>query len=86
MEAAGLRRGQDLWRWHRLHAEITTLGYRGSLRTVYRYLQPLRTGTDPSALTPSALTIGEVTSWLLRRTQDLNPRQQLLLAYLRGRS
>ena len=25
-----------------LHAEITALGYRGSLRTVYRYLQPLR--------------------------------------------
>ena len=28
-----------------LHAEITALGYRGSLRTVYRYLQPLRAGT-----------------------------------------
>jgi hypothetical protein len=28
-----------------LHAEITELGYRGSLRTVYRYLQPLRDGT-----------------------------------------
>jgi len=32
-----------------LHAEITALGYRGSIRTVYRYLQPLRTGTDPAA-------------------------------------
>ena len=48
------------------------------------YLQPLRTGTDPSALTPPALKIGEVTSWLLRRTEDLNPRQQQLLADLRG--
>jgi transposase len=67
-----------------LHAEITALGYRGSLRTVYRYLQPLRAGTDPAALTPSALTIGEVTSWLLRKTEDLNPRQQQLLADLRG--
>jgi transposase len=67
-----------------LHAEITALGYRGSLRTVYRYLQPLRTGTDPAALTPSALKIGEVTSWLLRRTEDLNPCQQQLLADLRG--
>jgi len=28
-----------------LHAEITALGYRGSLRTIYRYLQPLRAGT-----------------------------------------
>jgi transposase len=67
-----------------LHAEITALGYRGSIRTVYRYLQPLRTGTTPAALTPSALTISEVTSWLLRRAEDLNPRQQQLLADLRG--
>jgi transposase len=67
-----------------LHAEITALGYLGSLRTVYRYLQPLRAGTAPAALTPSALKIGEVTSWLLRRAEDLNPRQQQLLADLRG--
>ena len=67
-----------------LHAEITAVGYRGSLRTVYRYLQPLRTGTAPAALTPSSLKISEVTSWLLRRAEDLNPRQQQLLADLRG--
>src|SRR5262249_939095 len=68
-----------------LHAEITALGYRGSLRTVYRYLQPLRSGTPPATLTPAALKIGAVTSWLLRRTEDLAPRQQQLLADLRGR-
>jgi transposase len=67
-----------------LHAEITALGYRGSLRTVYRYLQPLRAGTPPSALTPSVLKIGEVTSWLQRRADDLDPRQQQLLADVRG--
>jgi transposase len=67
-----------------LHAEITALGYLGSLRTVYRYLQPLRAGTDPAALTPSVLKIGEVTGWLLRRAEDLNPRQQQLLADVRG--
>jgi transposase len=67
-----------------LHAEITALGYRGSLRTIYRYLQPLRTGTAPAALAPSALKIGEVTSWLLRRPDDLNPCQQQLLAGVRG--
>ena len=67
-----------------LHAEITALGYRGSLRTVYRYLQPLRSDTAPAALIPSALKIGEVTSWLLRRADDLNPRQQQLLADVRG--
>jgi len=67
-----------------LHAEISALGYRGSLRTVYRYLQPLRAGTAPAALTPSVLKIGEVTSWLLRRAEDLDPRQQQLLAGVRG--
>jgi transposase len=67
-----------------LHAEITALGYRGSLRTVYRYLQPLRSGTASAALTPSTLKIGEVTSWLLRRAEDLSPRQQQLLADVRG--
>jgi transposase len=67
-----------------LYAEITAQGYRGSLRTIYRYLQPLRSGTDPAALTPPVLKIGEVTSWLLRRTEDLNPRQQQLLADVRG--
>jgi transposase len=67
-----------------LHAEITALGYRGSLRTVYRYLQPLRTGTPAAALAHPALKIGEVTSWLLRRAEDLDPRQQRLLADLRG--
>ena len=56
-----------------LHAEISALGYRGSLRNLYRYLQPLRSGTAPAALTPSALKIGEVTSWLLRRAEDLIP-------------
>jgi transposase len=66
-----------------LHAEITALGYRGSLRTVYRYLQPLRTGTGPAMLTPPVLKIGEVTSWL-RRAEDLEPCQQQLLADLRG--
>ena len=67
-----------------LHAEITALGYRGSLRTVYRYLQPLRDGTSPAALTPAVLKIAEVTSWLLRRAEDLDPRQQQLLADVRG--
>jgi hypothetical protein len=45
-----------------LHAEITQLGYHGSLRTVYRYLQPLRAGAAPAPLTPPPPKIGEVTS------------------------
>ena len=67
-----------------LHAEITALGYRGSLRTVYRYLQPLRAGTatHPSALPPPK--IGQVTSWLLRRAEDLDPRDQQMLTEIRA--
>ena len=66
-----------------LHAEITALGYRGSLRTVYRYLQPLRAGTAPAPLTTPP-KISEVTSWLLRRDEDLSSRERQLLADLRG--
>jgi len=47
------------------HAEITALGYRGSRRTVYRCLQPLRAGISPAAFTPKTLKVREVTSWLL---------------------
>jgi transposase len=67
-----------------LRAEITALGYRGSLRTVYRYLQPLRAGTTvpPGALPP--LKVGEVTSWLLRRAEDLDPRDQEVLTEIRA--
>jgi hypothetical protein len=50
-----------------LHAQITALGYRGSLRTVYRYLQPLRTGTAAAALTPSSLKIGRASLDLLHK-------------------
>ena len=44
-----------------LHAEITALGYRGSLRTVYRHLQPLRAG----AVTPTTDTngLGHCRTW-----------------------
>jgi transposase len=67
-----------------LHAEITQLGYRGSLRTVYRYLQPLRLpGSAAPAATPPP-KVGEVTSWLLRRASDLDTREQQLLPALRA--
>ena len=67
-----------------LHAEITALGYRGSLRTVYRCLQPLRAGTasPPGVLPPPK--IGQVTSWLLRRAEDLDPRDQQMLTEIRA--
>ena len=63
-----------------LHAEITTLGYRGSLRTVYRYLQPLRTGAGPAPLT-TAPKISEVTG-LLQPQLLLRITIQLIHEYL----
>jgi Transposase len=68
-----------------LHAEITRLGYRGSLRTVYRYLQPLRAAGAAAPVTIPPPKIGEVTSWLLRRTSDLDPRDQQMRTDLRAR-
>ena len=65
-----------------LHAEITALGYHGSLRTLYRYLQPLRAGAAPPSLPPAK--IGEITSWLLRRAEDLDPRDQQMLTEIRA--
>ncbi|MEU6719598.1 ISL3 family transposase [Nonomuraea sp. NPDC046802] len=74
------------WRWTQgcrdaavLHAELRARGYRGSVRTLYRYLQPLRslasdtqtaTGAGPDPAPPK---VRHVTAWLLRRPDDLTP-------------
>jgi transposase len=67
-----------------LHAEITALGYHGSLRTVYRYLQPLRAGTAAAPTLTPPLKIGQVTSWLLHRAEDLDTGDQQMLASIRA--
>lgn len=66
-----------------LHANISQLGYHASLRTVYRSLRPLRTGTTPAPLTLPP-KVSQVTSWLLHWAEDLNSRQPQLLPDLRG--
>ena len=67
-----------------LHAELTALGYRGSLRTVYRYLQPGAPGPPHRPVAWPPLKIGQVTSWLLRRAEDLDPRDQQMLTEIRA--
>jgi hypothetical protein len=67
-----------------LHAEIIALGYRGSLRTVYRYLQPLRAGTAAAPAVMPPMKIAQVTSWLLRRAEDLDTGDQQMLASIRA--
>ena len=76
-------------RWHQgcrdvttLHAELRQRGYRGSIRTVYRYLQPLRAlpPLDPAkaaaSVQPAPPKIRNVTNWLLRRPEDLDHHEQ----------
>ena len=60
----------------RLHQELTTLGYRGSLSNVRAYLHPLRAGLPPRRPAPSVRT---VTSWITRHPDRLDDsaREQL---------
>jgi transposase len=56
-----------------LTAEITALGYRGSVKTVRRYLQPLRIGATAAPRPPTPPTVREVTGWLTRHPDSLTP-------------
>ena len=54
-----------------LTAEISGLGYRGSVKTVRRYLQPLRSGHTATPRPPAPPTAREVTGWLTRHPDSL---------------
>jgi transposase len=62
-----------------LTKEITALGYRGSEQTVRRYLHPLRDGRPTPPARPAAPTVREVTGWILRRPEHLEPDEQVRL-------
>jgi len=73
-----------------LHAELRQRGYRGSVRTLYRFLQPLR-ALDSSPATvpakpasPAPPKIRHVTNWLLRRPEDLDEAEKVTLADIRN--
>ncbi|CRK59259.1 Mobile element protein [Alloactinosynnema sp. L-07] len=55
-----------------LTAEIRTLGYRGSERTVYRYVQPFRPRRKAPDPAPAAPKIRHVTGWIMRDPDNLN--------------
>jgi transposase len=62
-----------------LYREITEQGYRGSRGTVAAYLAPFRAlGTAPPA-TPAVPKVRQITSWILRRPEDLDTDEQLQL-------
>lgn len=55
-----------------LYREISEQGYRGSRGTVAAYLAPFRSlGAAPPA-TPAVPKVRQITSWLLRRPEDLD--------------
>ena len=62
-----------------LTAEITALGYRGSVKAVRRYLQPLRNGQNAQTTTPrppTPPTAREATGWLTRHPDSLNDNER----------
>ncbi|MDQ3765463.1 MAG: transposase [Actinomycetota bacterium] len=62
-----------------LYREITEQGYRGSQGTVTAYLAPFGAlGAAPPS-TPVAPKVGQITSWMLRRPEDLDAEKQLQL-------
>lgn len=68
-----------------LFREITAMGYRGSKATVIEYLKPFRGLGIAPLPQPAALTVRQVTSWLLRRRADLTGEEQATLADIEQR-
>lgn len=68
-----------------LTAEIRERGYRGSQRTVYRYIQPFRASRkapDPAPATPK---IRHVTGWIMRNPENLKPEDEQRLSAILAR-
>ncbi|MFE6691763.1 ISL3 family transposase [Streptomyces sp. NPDC057743] len=63
----------------RLFREIQQRGYRGSSRSVRRWLEPLRTAESPTPKRSEAPTVRQVTGWLTRHPGNLTSSQQLRL-------
>ena len=60
-----------------LTAEITALGYRGSDKTVRRYLQPFRAAMTAPPAVPLAPSVRQVTGWLTRHPDSLDEDERL---------
>lgn len=67
-----------------LHAELRTRGWRGSLRTVQRYLRPLR----PPVTTPRPAPTPKprrVTSWIMTKPENVDTKHSAALAGILAR-
>ncbi|MFI7148437.1 ISL3 family transposase [Nonomuraea sp. NPDC050022] len=69
-----------------LYAELRALGYRGSRRTVRRYVEPLRAGHTVLPLPPPAPTVREVTRWITSHPDHLTADDKTKLDQILERS
>ncbi|MEV7006652.1 transposase [Streptosporangium sp. NPDC051022] len=69
-----------------LHTEITELGYRGSSRSVRRYLQPLRAGLSRPQLPPPPPKVREMAKWITSHPDHLSEEEAAALAQVTTRS
>ena len=69
-----------------LHAEIQAQGYRGSGRSVRRYLQPLRAALTAPVLPPPPPTVREVTRWITSHPGHLTDEETAQLGQVKARS
>lgn len=65
--------------------EIRAQGYRGSARTVYRYLQPFRTTRTAPEPAPIPPTIRHVTGWIMRNPENLDDKDEQRLKAILAR-
>jgi transposase len=70
----------------RLTSELTAQGYRGSDKTVRRYLQPFRATLVAPPPTPAPPSVRRVTGWLTRHSPGLTEDDTLQLKQLLARS
>ena len=69
-----------------LYAELRALGFRGSRRTVRRYLEPLRAGVTTPHLPHPAPTVRETTRWITSDPDHLTDDEKDQLAAILDRS
>jgi len=68
-----------------LTKELKAQGYAGSDQTVRRYLRPFRRGRPTPPPGPTPPTVREVTGWIMRRPEALEPEEQTRLKEIRAR-
>lgn len=69
----------------RLFTEIQAMGYRGSSRTVRRWLEPLRASPAPAPTITEAPSIRQVTGWLTRHPDNVNDDEKRQLTRILDR-